>query len=145
VKRILVYSCAGVVYGITLNILALVAMGAGHGTIVLFKVGAAPISFIDGGAGLLLSPLYWGGAFSLIACVPIFARVVGRSLLGISYLSVVVWLAMGTAGPSLDEFHAYAGDVSGKALISLFVLVYVIGQCFAWMGRLGRTRGTSSR
>jgi len=132
VKRFWIFFGIGVIYGIVLNFLALIGMGAGHGTIIFYQVATAPIAFLGSGLGLILSPLYWGFAFALISYAKMGARLCGGILLVASYFAIVMWCMIGDIGPSIDTFQTYIGLGFGKVIVLVFALVYILGQFLAW-------------
>jgi hypothetical protein len=132
VKRFWMFFGIGVLYGIVLNFLALVGMGAGHGTIIFYQVAAAPIAFLGYGLGLILSPLYWGLAFALTSYASMGVRLCGRILLIGSYMTVVMWCLIGDIGPSLDTLQAYIRLGFGQIVLVVFALIYGLGQFVAW-------------
>jgi hypothetical protein len=122
---------AGLTYGLTLDILSFMLMGAGHGTYLPFAISSAPFGLVNYPPftvlfGLIAIPTLW--TFVALAAEQGWHKAF-RVVLIVHYVGV----ALSVINP-IDGDWSYLGRMmrfSGPIVV-LWSLIYVVGQVLVW-------------
>jgi hypothetical protein len=118
----------GLLYGLSLGFMAIMAAGAGHGTPLIFLLASSPV-YVPIQLVLVSSTVFW---FAVGAAVQRSHHSVGRvlffSLLGAHYLVALMLIAS-----AVDlESGRWLLDLFGQPFGVLAVGCYVWGQVYLW-------------
>ena len=120
----------GLIYGLVLGALALLAAGAGHGTRLLMSISSAPLGLWGAFEAAFGPPLLWAaiGALSHRANRVVRRRQVVIGLT-VHYFGVVVVVATFPRG----DWDYLVGSMPGLAgVISVWGVAYAAGQIAIW-------------
>ena len=133
----MLHAIAGFCYGAALAALGLLAAGAGHGTYIPMGISSAPLGlfgFLSAGLG---APVLWGCVAMLLAAGR--RRLTGGVVIA-HYAGAVVLASHGAFG---DWAYLNRSIRPLGVLITVWTLIYVIGQLVLWRALLGRSHGAS--
>jgi len=144
-RRIFIGAIIGFIYGSILAVLAIAAMGAGHGTYIPFLISSAPLGVLTrfGDIGTFIAifgggPIIWAifGALDALPARPRVIRTIQILILS-HYLS---GLALVLA--EFDEFNYMLRLLRiFPAIPVIWAIVYLAGQVVLWRRTIRRNQG----
>ena len=145
-RRIFIGAIIGFIYGSILAVLALAAMGAGHGTWIPFLISSAPLGVLTrfGDIGTFIAifggaPIIWAifGALDALPARPRAIRTIQILILS-HYLSGLVLVF----SAEFDEFNYMLRLLRiFPAVPVIWAIIYLAGQVVLWRRTIRRSQG----